>query len=153
MCTTTLHLKRVLRRWRQKYQWRLHLLYLPGASKYNFMRNSFSVFIFPAIYVQKHLERIARDQTPHGNETLGAASPPTPPTSEDVREYRCQLLSPSNVNQRTRTRQSLPLRSGWKLEAFRRSRAILGALEMVLGKEGKKDLQIETFWGKIPCVI
>lgn len=51
-------------------------LYLPGASKYNFMTNVFSVFIFPALYVAKHLERIARDHTPHGNETPGAASFP-----------------------------------------------------------------------------
>lgn len=109
-------------------------LHLPGASKHNFMTNVFSVFIFPALYVAKHLERIARDHTPHGNETPGAASFP-PPTSEDVREYRCQLLSPSNVSQRTRTRQSPPLRPGWKLEAFRRSRAILGAHEMGFGKE------------------
>lgn len=91
----------------------------------------------------KHLERIAKDHTSHGNETPGGASF-FPHGFGACAEIQVPItFPPPNVNQRTRTRQSLPPHSGWKLDAFTGTRTILAAHEMGLRK--KKDLQIEAF--------
>lgn len=84
----------------------------------------------------KHLERIAKDRTRHGNETHGVP----PQFLSMCGDTGANYFFPSNVNQRTRTRQSLAPGSGWKLDAFRGTGDILAAHEM--GGGDKTDSQI-----------
>lgn len=104
-----------------------------------------SYFRWLSMCVPPHLEWIEGAQTPQWNETSGAVLFPGFRACAGI---QVPIIFTSNVNQRTRTRQSPLLPFGMEMGCIHRNAAILAADEMGWLGLIKISPQIQALWGK-----